>query len=79
MLLRELIEECLCRQAATGLYVLMTLTDTLNSILVVQLVCLQVVGQHLVKSISGALAAPPGKLLQLNQSLRLQRKGVHVR
>lgn len=45
-----------------GLYVLMALTDAVNAILIVEQVRLQ----YLVKSISGALDAPPGQLLQLH-------------
>ncbi len=66
MLPRELIKERLGRSRSTGLHVLIPLADTLNSILVVQTVRLQVVSQDIVEPVSRALAAPSGELLQLH-------------
>ena len=79
MLLRELIEKRIGRLGSTSRDILVTLPNARDGIFVVFAVRLQVVGKHVVESVSRALAAPPGERLELHQAFGSHRQGVHVR
>ena len=78
MLPREVIEELLSGGGPTGSYVLVSLADGINSLLVVLALPIEIVGERIIERISGALAAAPGVLLQLGQSLRLDGYSLHT-
>ena len=77
MLPRELIEELVGGCGATRLHILVALADGIDSFLIILALPLEVVGQRVVERISRTLPSSARKVLQLCQSLRLERNRVH--
>ena len=74
MLSRKFIEELIGRRGATGLYVLETLADPFDGLLIVLLLPLEVVGEDVVEGVGGAFPTPPRELFELSQAFRLYRQ-----
>lgn len=77
MLPREVGEELIGGLRATGFHVLATLANTFNSFLIVLTFPFEVLGEHLIKRVSNALAAASRELLELRQPLRLNGHRIH--
>jgi len=77
MLPRELIEELVGGCGATRLHILVALADGIDSFLIILALPLEVVGQRVVERVSRTFPSSARKVLQLCQSLRLERNRVH--
>jgi hypothetical protein len=77
MLPRKLIEELIGGCGASRLYILVGLADGIDSVLIILALPLEVVGQRVVERVNHTLPSSARKVLQLRQSLRLERNRVH--
>lgn len=77
MLPREFVEKLLGRFRPTGSHVLVALADALDSVLVIMVLPLKVVGKGIIKSVGRALTAAAGEILELRESLGLHQHGFH--